>query len=217
MPPSTIDAIATRVTLTGTTKFPVGDGTAVQKFTDMADIDAWLQAQGASRIIMSAIGTAAFGLSNVNTAQAVFPTGQRTVTLEADKTYFFEGRYILATGTTTHTTGMSFLAGGGLTIQTNGCEYLSWIWSSAANATVTASNSKHNSGLGNQVLNATSALARTQIAFEGTLRTSVGGTITPQITFSAAPGGTNQALPGTIIRFTPVPGNGTVVSVGTWA
>jgi hypothetical protein len=48
------------------------------------------------------------------------------------------------------------------------------------------------------------------------MRTTLGGTITPQIAFSANPTGTNLMKVGSFIKFTPI-GNNTVEPIGLWA
>ena len=66
------------------------------------------------------------------------------------------------------------------------------------------------------MLNATSTAVYTIIKFKGVMRTTLGGTITPQIAFSANPTGTNLMKKGSFIKFTPI-GNETVEPIGLWA
>jgi hypothetical protein len=65
------------------------------------------------------------------------------------------------------------------------------------------------------VINATSGSARTIIILHGAIETLDSVTITPQVAFSANPGGTNQTQEGSWIKFTQV-GTNTVTSVGPW-
>lgn len=161
-------------------------------------------ADGLVGVKMIAAIQADFTLSASNATQNAFPTSCDVWTLEADTTYSFKGRYIINTGSTTHTTAMQFTLGGGATVvATGGCEYTTTLWSAGANAIATTQSTKHNSGVGTQVLNSTSNAVYTIIEFDGIIRVSSGGTLTPQITFSANPTGTNLMKVGSKIEFEP--------------
>lgn len=71
-------------------------------------------------------------------------------------------------------------------------------------------------GVASKVLNATSTAVRTVIEFDGILVTGSGGTITPQINFSANPTGTNQTLRGSYVSLELL-GADTTTKVGGWA
>jgi hypothetical protein len=66
------------------------------------------------------------------------------------------------------------------------------------------------------VINSTSATARCFILLRGAIETVSSVTITPQVAFSANPGGTNQIQDGSWIKFTPV-GTNTMTFVGPWS
>jgi hypothetical protein len=66
------------------------------------------------------------------------------------------------------------------------------------------------------VINATSGSARVFILLRGSIETVSSVTITPQVAFSANPGGTNQIQDGSWIKFTPV-GTNTMTFVGPWS
>jgi hypothetical protein len=144
--------------------------------------------------------------------QPVFPTTIDVVTLEANTTYLMTGQYILNTGATTHTTAMAFALGGSASVTS--FEYLVNMWSSAINTISTTQSSTHVSGVASKVLNATSTAVWTLIQFTGMVRMNAGGTITPQINFSANPTGTNLTKVGSFIQFVPI-GTGSVVSTST--
>lgn len=146
-------------------------------------------------------------------AQAVFPAAQDAFTVAANTTYRVTGRYLLATGTTTHTTSMVWALSGATVAS---FEYLVTLWSAAANAIATAGSFVHVSGVAAKVLNATSGAARTMIEFDGILVTTNGGTITPQIAFSANPTGTNQTLRGSYVALERL-GADNVTKAGSWA
>lgn len=145
--------------------------------------------------------------------QAVFPAAQDAFTLAANSTYRVTGRLLLATGATTHTTAMAWALSGATVAS---FEYTTNLWSAAANAIATAQSSCHVTGVASKVLNATSTAVRTVIEFDGILVTGSGGTITPQINFSANPTGTNQTLRGSYVSLELL-GADTTTKVGGWA
>jgi hypothetical protein len=153
-------------------------------------------------------------LSNASGVQSAFPAANDALTVQGDTTYFFDGQYIVSTGATTHTTALAFALAGGASVTS--FEYLAFLWSAAANTIATASSQVHVSGVASKVLNATGTNAWTLIQFQGVARINAGGTITPQINFSAAPGAPNLMKVGSFIRFEPW-GAGNVAAVGAWA
>jgi hypothetical protein len=152
-----------------------------------------------------------FTLSNSNTSQNAFPPSSDAYTLTANKTYFFKGKFLITNGSISHTTAMGWVVTTGLNITS--MEYVVQIFSSALNG-ISTSSSVQVSGVANKVLNATSSAVTTTIEFEGVLRCTTGGVLTPQLAFSAAPGGTNQMKVGSFIEFTEI-GSDTVQTVGT--
>ena len=151
-----------------------------------------------------------FTLSNSNTSQNAFPPSSDAYTLTANKTYFFKGKFLIINGSISHTTAMGWVATTGLNITS--MEYVVQIFSSALNG-ISTSSSVQVSGVANKVLNPTSSAVTTTIEFEGVLRCTTGGVLTPQLAFSAAPGGTNQMKVGSFIEFTEI-GSDTVQTVG---
>lgn len=156
---------------------------------------------------------AAFTLAAAAGVQSAFPAAQDAFTVAANSTYRVTGRYLIATGTTTHTTAMAWALSGATVAS---FEYTTNLWSAAANTISTAQSSCHVTGVASKVLNATSAAVRTVIEFDGILVTGTGGTITPQINFSANPTGTNQMLRGSYVSFELL-GADTVTKTGGWA
>ena len=154
-------------------------------------------------------------ISNVNTAQNVFDSANDAITLASNTAYMFEGFYRIISGTTTHTTNMSFSEA---SVGTFG----SWYWlavnhGAAAGSVSRAQDTVVFTSAAGGATNSTSVSALTTIWFRGVVETTTDGvSVTPQITFSAAPGGTNQIGVGSFIRFTPI-GTDTAQSVGPWA
>lgn len=155
-----------------------------------------------------------FTLQAASGVQACLTAANDTLTIAAATTYEFEGQYIMNTGATTHTTAMAFSLGSNATVSS--FEYTTILWSAAANTIATAASFTHVSGVASKVLNATSTAVYTMIKFKGVMRTTLGGTITPQIAFSANPTGTNLMKKGSFIKFTPI-GSDTVEPIGLWA
>jgi hypothetical protein len=174
-----------------------GGGTATGVFSDLQ-----LSVLQAAHTLAAAAGV-----------QSVFPAAQDAFTVAANSTYRVTGRYILATGATTHTTAMAWALSGATVAS---FEYTTNLWSAAANTISTAQSSCHVTGVASKVLNATSTAVRTIIEFDGILVTTLGGTITPQINFSANPTGTNQTLRGSYVSFELI-GSDVATKFGGWA
>lgn len=153
-----------------------------------------------------------FTLSAASGAQNCLTAANDTVTLAGSTSYWMQGQYIMNTGATTHTTAIGF--GGTATVTS--FEYLAMLWSAAANTIATTQSTTHVSGVASKVLNATSTAVWTLIKFQGFVRINGGGTLIPQINFSANPTGTNLMKVGSYIMFTPM-GSNTVAAVGPWA
>lgn len=156
---------------------------------------------------------AAHTLAAASGVQACFPAAQDAFTVAANSTYRVTGRYLIATGTTTHTTAMAWALSGATVAS---FEYLTTLWSAAANTIASAGTFCHVTGVASKVLNATSGAVRTIIEFDGILVTTLGGTITPQINFSANPTGTNQMLRGSHVCFERL-GSDVATKFGGWA
>ena len=155
----------------------------------------------------------ATALSSATENQDVFGDSIDTITLQASTSYFFEGFYLLSTGTTTHTTSMLFFSG----ISPLTFDAIHWhTLSTSLVAIGTAARAQDTavfSVMGGGVLNSTSTAPFTSIRFTGFCRVGTGGSMAPQIAFSAAPGGTNTVAVGSWIKFTPC-GTSSVESVG---
>lgn len=143
-----------------------------------------------------------FTLANTTSAQNAFPNGVNRFLLTANKTYFFRGKYIIANGAVSHTTAIGWTTGGGLSIPS--MEYVAKLFSSSLNGISTTASLVQVSGGNSKVLNAASTAVTTTIEFEGILRCTNGGTLIPLLTFSAAPGGTNQMKLGSYLEFTEI-------------
>jgi len=156
--------------------------------------------------------SAAFTLQNQTATQAVFNTPQDTISVQAATTYMFEGQYLLQTGATSHSTSMSFV------LTTATITDMTWVTlatsvNSVAGVTLSQASTFFNSSTGG-AFNTANTNAFCIVKFEGVLRVNVGGTVVPNIAFSAAPGITCSTLVGSYIKFYPIGAN-TIDSVGT--
>ena len=154
--------------------------------------------------------------ANVNTAQNLFGVG---VTLSASTVYAFEAIYAISksAGTTSHTVGLGF--GGTATVNNIAYDVIyhgdttafsSASQSTAANFLQTLSNST--------VTGASTSTARFWVfMLKGTVSVNAGGTLIPQYTCSAAPGGAYTTAAGSYFLIYPIGASGANISVGTWA
>jgi len=157
--------------------------------------------------------SAALTLTSSATAQNAFSTFS-TISLQAATTYMFDGFYLIkTTGATTHTISMSFAL---TTATITNCTWTTFSYPLASTPTsaVRAQDGNFFAAEGGGLVNATNATAFNIVKFEGIMRVNAAGTVNPQITFSAAPGGTNTMEIGSYIRFYPI-GSNTINSVGT--
>ena len=156
--------------------------------------------------------SAGYTLTNQIATQKVFDLSQDTITLQAATTYMFEGQYLLTNGTTSHTTSMSFVL---TTATITNCTWTTFTTMPSALNTVASGNATaiFNSVTGG-VVNGGSTNPNTMITFKGIMRVNAGGTMVPNIAFSAQPGGTNTVLIGSYLKFYPI-GSNTIDFVGT--
>lgn len=154
--------------------------------------------------------SSAYTLTNGTAAQSIFG---KSLTLDANFLYRFRAVYHIGTGATSHTTSHGF----GLTNALASCNYTARTISAALNTTTTNINTVFVSSAAAKVLNAASTAVTTIIQLEGTIRTGGVSTIlTPQITFSAAPGTTCQVYPDSFIEFVLI-GAASDISYGSWS
>jgi hypothetical protein len=138
-------------------------------------------------------------LSNVSTVQNAFHGSNDTLPLDANSVWMFEGCYIIATGTTTHTTAISFSDVGNTGI----CHFVTMTSSNGAYGTVSRTQdfTIFNSS-GGGATNSTTGSALIMVNFNGRITVDTACNFVPQLTFSAAPGGTNLLKSGSWIKLT---------------
>jgi hypothetical protein len=151
--------------------------------------------------------------SGVQTWCGTNKTAQDVFTVSANSTYLVRGKFFINTGAITHTTAIAWALSGATVAD---FQYQVILWTAAANAIATAQSTTHVSGVASKVLNATSTAVYTIIQFEGILVVTNGGTITPQINFSADPTGTNLMKRGSWVSLSLL-GADTFTKAGGWA
>jgi hypothetical protein len=157
--------------------------------------------------------SAALALTSGATAQNAFSV-LGAISVQAATTYMFDGFYLIkTTGATTHTISMSFAL---TTATITNCTWTTMAYPLASTPTsaVRAQDGNFFADVAGGLVNATNATAFNIVKFEGIMRVNAAGTVTPQITFSAAPGGTNTMEIGSYLRFYPI-GSNTVNAIGT--
>lgn len=156
---------------------------------------------------------------NVATAQNVFgqTSGASTFTAAANTSYFVEAFYIItrAAGATSHTTALSF---GGTATYTTGSaiEYVSHTSTGNVLAAISSIYSTNPSTSTVVTAASTSATEHLTLRVRGLFKVATAGTIIPQFTYSAAPGGAPTIVSGTYICVTPI-GTDTVAAIGNWS
>lgn len=177
-------------------------------FQDMNELVDALMGGGVGAVRNGVLGSlhynrlnAVNALSNsATTAQAIFPTTHDAFTVEAGTVYRFGGNIRLNHGSTSHTEALGFA------LATATLAHISYIALASAtgaadDTTAAAINVTNVDTNAATVVTGTVAAAESWIRFEGELVTTLGGTITPQITNSAGPTGTCEVDRGTFIWF----------------
>lgn len=191
-----ITALTEIVTLDETDILPVVDDPAGTPATKKMTVKTLLD----KRLNFSIVPAGGFALGTGITVQSAFPTAGDVFTLAALTTYEFEGMYLITKSGTTCTIGLAFALAGGATITS--MLYSAIAQSVAANTTGQVQDSAYVNQVAATVINATSA-TNVWIKFKGIIRMNAGGTVTPQIIFSAAPTSPVMA-PDSWIKFTPI-------------
>lgn len=153
-----------------------------------------------TRLNYSIVPAGGFSLSTATGVQSAFPTAGDVFTLVSNTTYEFEGMYLITKSGTTCTIALAFLLGGGASITS--ILYHAIAQSVAANTTGQTQDSVYINTVSSTVINATSS-TNVWIKFKGIIRMNAGGTVTPQINFSASPTTPVMAV-DSWIKFTPI-------------
>jgi len=164
--------------------------------------------------------TADYTLTDSASAQKAFNASTNgALTVAASTAYDVDAVYYgTNTGTTSHTWGVLFA--GAATITAAGTNLFVQAYTATSNA-LTAVSGIYIVGAAISSVTAvtaasTSATENVVIKIRGRININGGGTLIPQVKFSAQPNGTEKVLAGSFIRLWPV-GAGTVTNVGNWS
>lgn len=158
-----------------------------------------------------------YTLTDGSAAQKAFNSSTNgALTVQGSTTYLFAALYMgTNTGTTSHLWGVLF---GGTATFTSGAYIANGRTATAANAygtSGTVSTTTPGTVIGATTAS-TSATENVTIELRGVLRINAGGTLIPQIQFSAQPNGTEKMLANSFFRIWPV-GSNSVTNVGNWS
>jgi len=168
-------------------------------------------ASGFGDVFMRVLDADATG-QNVATAQPWFPA-LGAVAVEAGVTYELEGKLVLtrAAGTTSHTTGIGF--GGTATLT-----YIDWVAQcregdvqTLADSDMISAQSAANLQVKAASISATEAIG---VTVRGVVKINAAGTLIPQFTYSAAPGGAPTVEAGSFFKLTKL--GAAFASKGSW-
>lgn len=137
-----------------------------------------------SRLLASVVPASNFSLTAGTAVQSAFPTSGDVITVEGSSTYMFRGKYFITKSGSSTTVALAFALGGGATITSMKYTALS------SNIAKNTASSTIATAWVDQVASTVVTVTGTTdmyVEFEGIIRMNAGGTITPQIQFSAAP------------------------------
>lgn len=151
-------------------------------------------------------------LSSNNTAQSWLGL-TNGVTVAASTVYRYRGFFNLTTtGTTSHTEALLF--GGTATLTNITSHFLRTTNSTTATSPFSA---KATAATATVITGALTTAQDVNYYVEGTIAVNAAGTISPQIQFSAAPGGTSTVVLGAYFELEPIGASGSNSTNGTWA
>lgn len=214
-PAGTVTIDSASVDLTGTLSLPAAALISSPTVTAKALRSTIPAGTGIIPTVQMICPSATRTLADINTAQNVFGAGFDSFTVAALTSYVFEGVYIfLHTGTVSRSVAISFLL---TTATVTNCTFESISFASGGSGSVASGQSTvfYNTVAGGTVTAGIASTTHHTIKFSGIMRVNTGGTVTPKLTFSAAPGGSPHTLQvGSYLRFHPI-GSNTINSVGT--
>lgn len=155
-------------------------------------------------------------LNNATGDQDIFPDDNNLIQLGPNTTYIIRGYLLLNTGTTTaRHLALKFTEG--FTIYPPTIHFATIGTSTTSGGASRSQDTAFFSVTsGGNITNGTFSTNSYNVWITGVIKTVDSVTITPQIAFSAAPGGTNTVGFGSYIAFIPI-GTDTVSSIGPWS
>lgn len=158
-------------------------------------------ARGVSPSLMYSIISSNFTLQTAPGVQSAFPTTGDVWTLENNTTYLFNGQYYIDKSVGVVSVAMAFGLGGSVILTM----FYNALAINGSGVTTTVQNYTLAVNQGSIVVS-TASNGQTYIKFDGIIRTTTGGSFTPQISFSGT--ATTPAMRvGSYITFTPIGSN----------
>lgn len=153
-------------------------------------------------------------LANSNADQDLFTnSAHNTFTVTANTTYEFEAVFDLTHGAVSHSVAFGMTP---TTATVSNIEWTSFLWVTAVGTTTASQNSTRGKTTSTIAINSAGANATESVTVKGSFTIgATGGTITPQIKFSADPTGTVLLKAGSRFRITPI-GNNTFTEESPW-
>jgi hypothetical protein len=148
-------------------------------------------------------------LTNATGAQNIFGVG---FVAAASTTYYFDMLVSQTTGTTSHTLAMSWTTTGTIA----SILYYATLVNTVAGTAETSGDGITSASAGSTIISASGTSGGRTIKVTGIIRTGTQGTITPNLAFSAAPGGTSTNNINSYWMMTPL-GSNTFTNTGGFA
>ena len=148
-------------------------------------------------------------LTNATGAQSIFGVG---FVAAANTTYYFDMLVSQTTGTTSHTLAMSWTTTGTI----GSILYYATLLNTVSGTAETSGDAITSASAGSTIISASGTSGGRTIKVTGIIRTGTQGTITPNLAFSAAPGGTSTNNINSYWMITPL-GSNTFTNTGGFA
>jgi hypothetical protein len=159
------------------------------------------------------INSSATSMTSGTSAQSVFNASRDVFTVGAGTTYYFEAQYtITGMGGSSKDIKTLFTSGGGASFTIS---YTAISWGGTTSVLSSTQQSINVTTASTTTVLPTNTFAEAIIQLKGFMRVTESGTVTPQIQFSAAPGGSIQGAINSYFKIYPL-GDDYVASVGKW-
>lgn len=155
---------------------------------------------------------AALSLVDDTSTQALFPAAQDSLTVQAGKTYAFEGLFKITKGANSVSMNGLF-TGTGATFTT--CNYVS-ISSAAASGTAAAANMNNHEAATTLVWQAATTSVNVRVFIAGEFEINAAGTVAPGVIFSGATGATPSVNVGSYFKVWDL-GTNPITAIGSFS
>jgi hypothetical protein len=154
-------------------------------------------------------------MANDTSAQAIFEAAQDTLTVQGSTSYRVCAVIHMTRSSGANQHDLNWLFGGTATY-TDICLDVVSAYASSGNFPASCAMQRVTAATATKVNNAGSSTAQLTLRVEGIVRVNAGGTLIPQLQFSAAPGATALVRSSSFFEIWPI-GSDTLAKVGNWA